>query len=74
MTENGNPEVIKVTLIDGSLKVSFGKYNTALIGHALRLANLKLDNVIIAQQAPKPSALDIKQTIPADILKRMRQK
>ena len=65
MSNNGEPvkdvpqDLLRVSLKNGKMDVRFGKYNTALLSHAIRLASLHLDNMIIAAQAPKKSSLEI---------------
>ena len=52
MSNNGEAkhELLKVTLQDGKMKVTFGKYNMALIGHGIRMANLQLDAMICTKE------------------------
>ena len=50
--------LMSVTLENGSISVNFDqKVNMALVSHALRLANLQLDNAIIAAEASKKSSI-----------------
>ena len=53
----------KVELVNGSMKVSFGDFNLALISHALRIANLEIDNIIISSQQAKSSPIEVPKTI-----------
>jgi len=46
-------ELVKVILKEGHMAVTFGKVNITLLSHALRLANLQLDNIIIGSQTQK---------------------
>lgn len=77
MTDNGKKsyELIKVTLIDGSMQIDFNHdVNISLISHALRIASLELDNQIIASQQPK--LVQPSTSIPIvgqDILDRIRR-
>jgi len=69
MTENGNgQEVVKVMLKDGKITVTFGDANLAIISHALRLASLEVDNVIIGNQQPKSNL-----TVPKTVIDKMRR-
>lgn len=63
MTDNNKPkDILRVEIDDGKMSVHFGKFNMSLIGHALRLANLQLDNEIIKSQA-KPSPIAIPDSV-----------
>lgn len=59
MSNNGKViTLLSVTLENGAMSVNLGhKCNIALISHALRLANLHVDNAIISSQAPKDSPI-----------------
>lgn len=60
MSDNGDSiEVLKITLKHGSITVNFGQVNIALISHALRLANLELDNKIIASHSVAPEVKQV---------------
>jgi len=52
MSNNGKPkiEILKVTIQDGSMRVEFGKVNSALLSHAIRMASLHLDNMLIGSE------------------------
>lgn len=74
MSDNGKipKTLIKVDLKDGAMKIEFAHdTNIALLSHALRLANLELDNQIIASQA-KQSPIQKVSQLP-NILKNMRR-
>jgi len=64
----GEQLLLKVTLGGGSMKVTFGPHNMALLAYALRRASLQLDNQIIASEAAKKSPI----TIPKDLRKRLQ--
>ena len=81
MGDNGKSQpvvLMNVILNGGSMQVKFkDNINTALLSHALRLANLQLDNMIIKNEEARSEKLGnlIKPslTIPNDVLKRMRK-
>ncbi len=55
MSDNGKAKktLIEVSLYNGTINIDFATdVNMALISHGLRLANLELDNAIIANQTP----------------------
>lgn len=71
MSNNGNTPktLLTVTLKDGSMKVEFDKCNTALLSHAIRLASLHLDNMLIGHDAQKETS---EIAISENLLKRLR--
>ncbi len=54
MSDNGGvvKQLVTVELKEGSMNVSFGECNLALLSHAVRLASLELDNLIIGANQP----------------------
>ncbi len=63
--DNGGEKVtlIKVDLEKGSMHVEFAQTsNVALLSHALRLANLQLDNMLIANAQKNDQSSIIKAT------------
>ncbi len=56
----GRKLLVKVDLVGGKMDVVFGRDigNIALVSHALRLANLELDNILIGQQQPDETVIE----------------
>jgi len=72
MSDNGVKDIIKVTLVDGQMKVSLASVNLAILSHALRLTSLQLDNELIKrEQAKIPKVSPI--SVSPDILKQLRK-
>lgn len=67
---NGKQNVLTVSLDDGKMSVDFGSgVSPVMISHALRMASLTFDNILIGQQAKMDeSAIEL----PSDVVKRMR--
>ena len=61
MTNNGKKKrlVLRVELNEGKMEVTLGECNMALLSHAVRLASLELDNLIIGANQPKESPLSL---------------
>lgn len=74
MSENGKENLITVSMSDGRMEVHMGKYNLALLSHAVRMASMTLDNIILGQQSEneKKEALKKSVVLPPDVLNRMR--
>ena len=72
MSDNGGQEVevIKVTLKDGALSITFSPVNFALISHAIRMISLTHDNNIIEKQMKQEEGKIIQAN---DIVNRMRK-
>lgn len=73
MTEkNGKQNVVSVTLEEGKMNVNFGAgISPVMISHALRMASLTLDNILISQQA-KADEDNKSSIIPVDVMNRMK--
>ena len=71
MSDNGDGKVlVKVELGNGGIRATFGQCNLALISHALRVASLELDNIIIAHKQKKEEKPLI--VMPKTILDKLR--
>ena len=71
MTENGEAmEILKVTIHSGDINVTFGTKRVEYLSHAIRLASLELDNMIIEQYQKKEDSAIVKATGLMDRLKR----
>lgn len=69
MSDNGKPKVlVSVTLQDGKMAITYGNFNHALLSHAMRMASLQLDNMIIQSQTENQSPI----AIPENIIKKLR--
>ena len=73
-TKNGQGiEIIKVTILNGKMKIDFGKCNLALISHAVILLLTHLQNLIIAGQQPEQPQIEAPgMPISQDIINKIR--
>ena len=65
-------ELIKVSIAGGNMVVDFGKHNIALLSHALRVAGLHLDDMIVEKEIVAEESEKPKIVIPPNILDKLR--